>query len=230
MRRLFPLSALLVAASSAHGQFVPPWNPKDHTQSKPVAYVEDPFVTEYRQKFFAVFRGDVKTFNTAYADIQAMLKKDPKDARALVWLGNGQTIKAIQANLKGNKEEAMRLLPISRKSLDDAVAMRPNDYNIYMMRAATLYVQAQYMPNVEMPRENWEKIRDDCKKLIDTTPIPKQGNASIHVKGETYGELGVAYVKLGDKANARKTFKKLAEMLPDTPFAERAKKELAALG
>ena len=55
-------------------------------------------------------------------------------------------------------------------------------------------------------------------------------NASVHVKGETYGELGIAYVKLGDKENARKTFKALVELLPGTAFAERAKKELAALG
>ncbi len=57
----------------------------------------------------------------------------------------------------------------------------------------------------------------------------QQANASVHVKGETYGELGVAYLKMGDTANARKTFKKLSELLPGTPFAERAKKELIAL-
>ncbi len=228
MRRFLPF-VLLAAASAAQAQFVPPWNAEEHVQKKPVAYVEDPFVTKYRQKFFAVFRGDLKTFNDAYAEIEGMLKKDPKDARALVWLGNGQTIKAIQANMRGKKDEAAKWLPLSRKNLDDAVAMRPKDYNIYMMRAATLYVQAQYMPGWPMPKENWEKIRDDCNKLLKTSSMGQQANASVHVKGETYGELGVAYLKLGDTANARKTFQTLATLLPGTPFAERAKKELLAL-
>ena len=106
MRRLLSLVTLVAAASAAHGQFVPPWNMKEHEQAKPAAYVEDPFVTEYRQKFFAAMRGDSKTFNQAYADMEAMLKKDPKDARALVWRGNGKTIKAIRANMTGKKDEA----------------------------------------------------------------------------------------------------------------------------
>jgi tetratricopeptide (TPR) repeat protein len=228
MRPFLPFLFVL-AAPFARGQFVSPWDAKDHVQKQPVAYVEDPFVTEYRQKFFALFRGDVKTFEGAYAEIGEMLRKDPKDARALVWLGNGQTIKAIQSNMKGKKDEAQGWLDKSRKSMDDAVKLRPKDYNIYMMRAATLYLQAQYLPGWTMPRSNWEKIRDDCKRLIDTTPVTRQANASIHVKGETYGELGIAYVKLGDKKNARKTFQKLIEMLPGTPFAERAAKELKAL-
>lgn len=227
MRR-FLLPLTLLAASAAHGQFVYP-KASDNVQKKTGTYVEDPFITEYRQKFFAALRGDFKTFNAGFAEIEAMTKKDPKDARALVWLGNGQTIKAIKANLMGQKDVVAKLLEDSRKNVDAAVALRPKDYNIYMMRSATLYAQGQYLPNLTMPRSNWEHIRDDCLALIKEMG-PRVKGASTHVQGETYGELGIAYVRLGEKDKARAAFRKILELTPGTAYEERAKKELATLG
>lgn len=226
MRRLL-VALCLLAVSAAYGQFVYP-KPSDNVQKKSNTYVEDPFITEYRQKFFAALRGDFKTFDAAYAEIEAMLKKDPKDARALVWLGNGQTIKAIKANFSGQKDVAERLLGSSRKNLDAAVALKPKDYNIYMMRCATLYAQGQYAANLTIPRANWEKIRDDCLALIKEMG-PRMYGASTHVQGETYGELGIAYLRLGEKAKARAAFRKILELTPGSSYAERAEKELASL-
>ena len=227
MRRYFSFF-ILAAAVAAHGQFVYP-KPSEHQQKVPGTYAEDPFITKYRQKFFAVFRGDLKTFNEGYAEIEAMTKKDPKDARALVWLGNGQTIKAGQLYLMGQKDAALKLLDVSRKTLDDAVALRPKDYNIYMMRAATLYVQGQYFPAAAIPRSNWEKLRDDCLSLIHDFGADKLANSSVHVRGEAYGELGIAYARLGEKEKAKAAFRKVAEQNPGTAYEERAKKEIAAL-
>ena len=226
MRRPLAL-ALILAAATAHGQFVYP-KAADNVQKKPGTYVEDPFITEYRQKFFAALRGDFKTFNAAYAEIDAMVRKNPKDARALVWLGNGQTIKAIKANLLGRKDEAAGLMAESRKNVDAAVALRPKDYNIYMMRATTLYAQAQYAPNIPVPRSNWEHIRDDCAALLKEMG-PRVGGASTHVQGEAYGELGIAYLRLGEKEKARQAFAKILELTPGSAYAERATKEIAAL-
>ncbi len=226
MRRLLPL-ALLVAATSAQAQFVFP-KPSDNVQKRPGTYHEDPFITEYRQKFFAALHGDFKTFNAAYEEIDAMVKKNPKDARALVWLGNGQTIKAIRANLLGQKDQATTLLADSRKNVDAAVALQPKNYNIYMMRATTLYAQAQYVPNIPVPRTNWEHIRDDCEALLKEMG-PRIDGASTHVQGEAYGEMGIAYLRLGDKEKARGAFEKIIALTPGSAYAERAKKELAAL-
>lgn len=212
----------------AHAQFVYP-KPGDNVQKKPGTYVEDPFITEYRQKFFAALRGDFKTFNAGYAEIVAMVEKNPKDPRALVWRGNGKTIKAIRANMMGQKDEAAKLLAESRQDVDAAVALKPKDYNIYMMRATTLYAQAQWVPTQPVPRSNWEHIRDDCLALIKEM-AKKMPDASVHVQGEAYGELGIAYVKLGEKAKAREAFNKILQLTPGSAYAERATKELAALG
>lgn len=226
MRRFVILLPLL-ASTVAHAQFVYPKS-SDNQQAVPGTYAEDPFITKYRQRFFAALRGDFATFNKAYDEIEAMTKKDPKDARALVWLGNGQTIKAIRLNLMGQKDAAADLLSSSRRILDAAVALKPKDYNIYMMRSATLYAQGQYIANQPMPRANWEKIRDDCLSLIKYMG-PKVKGASVHVKGETYGELGIAYVRLGEKAKARAAFQKIIELVPGTEYEARARKEIAAL-
>lgn len=220
---IFALSAVF-----AQAQFVYP--KPEYNRPEPGLYVEDPFIIEYRRKFFAVFRGDFATFNKAFAEIEAMVKKDPTDARALVWLGNGQTVRAGILRTTGKAEEASRLLAESRKTLDRAVALKPDDPNIYMMRAATLYIQGQYWPAKEIPVVNWERLRDDCLRFIQFIGPERMGRVSVHVRGEAYGELGIAYKNLGEKAKAREAFKKAAELCPGTEYERRAKREIEALG
>ncbi len=220
--------AILVGclAHLAPAQFV--WPKAEYHDAEPGLYVEDPFIVKYRQRFFAVFRGDFATFDAAFKEIEGLVKKDPKDARAMVWLGNGQTVKAGLMIGKGETKEVRDLLSSSRKNLDRAVALSPNDPNIYMMRAATLYIQGQYWP--KGPRVVWERLRDDCEKFIRFVGPDRMPKASIHLRGEAYGELGIAYLRLGDKTKAKKAFQKVVELCPGTTYETRAKKELNALG
>lgn len=226
MRSLAFIASLSLVPALASAQFVRP-KPEYHNP-EPGLYVEDPFIVKYREEFFSVFRGDFARFEKAYAEIKEMVDKDPKDARALVWLGNGHTVKAGLLMMNGQSEQALALLEDSRKTLDAAVALRPDDPNIYMMRAATLYIQGQHVPEQHLPMVVWERLRDDCLKFIDFMG-DKMPRASIHLRGETYGELGVAYLKLGEKQKARAAFQKILELCPDTTYAERAEKELRAL-
>ena len=226
MKRLTCLALLLALSHVANAQFVYPRS-EYHDQVSGV-YSEDPFISHYRQEFFAVFKGDYKRFQKAYGEIKAMVAKNPKDARAMVWLGNGQTVEAGVLAIKGHGTEAPALLKQSRKTLDQAVALRPKDPNIYMMRAATIYVQGQYFPQ-EVPKATWAELRDDCLRLIGFLG-PKMTSMSIHVRGETYGELGIAYKNLGDKVKAAQAFRKIIALDPKTDYSARAEKELHALG
>ncbi|RYG30404.1 hypothetical protein EON81_24980 [bacterium] len=222
------LLLLGIVPGTARAQFVHP-KPEDN-RPEPGVYVEDPFIVKYRKRFFAVFKGDFATFNKAYGEIEAMVQKNPKDARALVWLGNGQTVKAGTMKMMGQGADAEKLLATSRATLDRAVALRPDDPNIYMMRAATLYVQGQYWKTDELPRVVWERLRDDCEKFIRYMGPKRMPRVSTHVRGEAYGELGIAYKNLGDKAKARRAFETLQKVCPGTAYSERAKKEIAFLG
>ena len=225
VRRLILIFALAFPAF-ASGQFVFP-RPEYH-EHDPSVYKEDPFVVHYRHEFFSVFSGDFKRFDKAFAQIQAMVKKNPNDARALVWLGNGETVKAGVLWMQGKKDESIALMKKSRPVLDKAVSLKPDDPNIFMMRAVTLYIQGQNWPDSEIPKENWEKLRDDCSHLVRVMGS-KLAKASVHVRGETYGEMGIADLKLGDKDAARAAFQKVIELCPGTDYETRAKQEIKQL-
>lgn len=216
-----------IAATTAFGQFVYP--KPEYNEPQPGIYQEDPFIVKYRREFFGVFRGEVDRFDKAFFEIQEMVKKNPKDARALVWLGNGQTVKAGLLASKGKFAESKSFLIESRKTLDKAVSIRPEDPNIYMMRAATLYIQGQYWKGPQIPKENWEKIRDDCLKLEKLLGPNRIRKVSIHLRGELYGELGIAYKNLGEIKLAAKAFERILDLNPGTEYSERATKELTEI-
>jgi tetratricopeptide (TPR) repeat protein len=222
----FILSFLLVPLAMA--QFV--WPKPEYHQHDPGLYDEDPFITEYRTRFFAVFKGDYATFEKAYEEINAMLAKNPRDARALVWRGNGKTVKAGTLWLKGQKDQALALLKDSRSDLDQAVRLQSSNPGVYMMRAATLYIQGQYFPHDVLPRQVWEHLRDDCEHFRRYLGPIKEKSVSIHLRGETNGELGIAYKELGDNRRAKEAFQRVIALCPNTDYETRAKKELAALG
>lgn len=226
-RKLSLWLATLGLCSLAHGQFVYP-RPEYHEHEEGL-YKEDPFITHYRKEFFSVFAGDFPRFEKAYAEIKTMSAKNQRDARAMIWLGNGETVEAGLQKAKGHDAEARKLLQKSRETLDRAVALRPEDPNVYMMRAATLYIQGQFWPSSQMPLRAWEELRDDCLRFIAFLG-PKMARVSIHVRGETYGELGIAYEKLGDKAKAKAAFRKIIALDPGTDYETRAQKELERLG
>jgi tetratricopeptide (TPR) repeat protein len=215
-------------AVCSHAQFVWP-KPEYNIQAVPGTYKEDAFVVEWRKKFFSVFRGEFSEFEQAYQEIQALRKKNPKDARFAVWTGNGHTVKAgLVLMQERNSEKALQLLAISRTEMNEAVRLSPDDPNIYMMRAATLYIQGQYFPAEKLPREVWTTLRDDSLKFIRYI-----GNrlmkTSIHLRGEAYGSLGIAYSRLGERQKAIAAFERLIEINPNTEYAVRARREIASL-
>lgn len=208
-------------AGMARAQFV--WPRASYHNTDPSVYKEDPFITKYRKMFFSVFQGDFKTFYKGYDEIKAMVKKNPNDARALVWLGNGETIKAGLQYLKGDQKGALTRLATSRQTLDRAVALEPQNPGIYMMRAATLYVQGQYFPSKELPPSVWLDLIADCKHLARHLGPANMKKMSIHVRGETYGEMGVAYMKLHEPKKAIQAFKTVISLDPHTDYSKKAK-------
>jgi hypothetical protein len=224
---LIALSVLWSLASIASCQFVWP-KPGDHDGDVAV-YQEDPMLTTYRVRFFAVLRGDFAGFDQVCAEMEAIIKKNPKDPIALSWRGSGQTIRGNLEYVKGHKELGLKLLADSRATLDKALSMRPDDPNLHIMRTAMLYTQGQYMPVKLLPKAVWLDIIEDCQWFLRFLGPEKFGRASTHLKGEAFGEMGVAYAKLGDKLMAQAMFEQVIRYCKGTAYEAKAQKEIAAL-
>lgn len=229
MRALLCVLALFGAwvPGVALGQFVYP-KPEYHN-AEPGLYTEDPFIVKWRREYFAVFRGDLARFRRAHAEIKAMVEADPKDARAMVWYGNGQMVEAGLQMLAGKNDDAKALVAQSRKTLDRAVELSPEDANIYMMRAATLVLIGERFPKDWYDDGLWKTLRDDCLRFIAFIGPERMPRTSIHLRGEAYGCLGLAYARLGETAKARAAFETVIRMNPETGYSERAQREIALL-
>lgn len=228
MVRLLLAALALGLALPAAAQFVYTTKPEYHV-SEPGLYTEDPFIVEYRQEYFAVFRGDFARFRAAHERIKAMLEDNPDDARALVWYGNGLMVEAGLQLLAGKTEETEKLLGESSITLDRAVELSPDDPNIYMMRAASLSIIGQRFPAEMVDATVWERLRDDCLKFIAYVNPDRMPRASIHLRGEAYGNLGLAYAALGEKEKAKEAFEVVIQMNPGTAYEERAREEIGQL-
>lgn len=225
--RLSAFFLLLTLAAASLGQYV--WPKAGYNQSEPGLYTEDPFIVQYRKEFFAVFRGDIPRFEKALKEIEAMVEADPKDARALVWKGNGRMIQAGIALIRNKTPEAKALYAESNVLLDMAVTLKPQDPNIYMMRAATLLLFHQRFPRDWHSRSVYERLRDDSIKFISYIGPSRFPQTSVHLQGEALASLAIAYRELGLTQASAKTWRQIIASLPDTEYARKSMEELTAL-
>ena len=199
--------------------------PVDHVS----AYLEDPFVTKYRRKFFAVFRGDFSQFEQGMKEIEAMLAKNPRDARARVWHGNGLMVRAGVKRFTGQVEAGKKLLLQSKAECDRAVALAPQDVNILAMRAVTLHIAGEYWKPEELPKRTWETIIQDLEKSRAIIRPDRMPQLSVHARGEILSELANAYQKTGQAAKARELWQEIQKSVPDSQYAQQAEKALKIL-
>jgi len=196
---------------------------EDHQSS----FLEDPFITEYRRKFFSVFQGKTQEFESGMAELDAMLQKNPDDARALVWRGNGLMVRAGLLKLRGNVDEGKRLLQESRKEMDRAVSISPDDVNIIAMRAVTVHMMGLYWKNEEMPAESWEALIADLEKTRRLIGKERFKKISVHARGEILTELANGYKRTGKIKQANALWKETLRLAPDSRYARMAEKALA---
>lgn len=218
------LAALFACSAGASAQYV--WPKPGYNDSEPGLYTEDPFIVQYRKEFFAVFSGNFARFERAFEKIEGMVEANPKDARALVWRGNGKMVKAGLALFQNKRDEARSLLRESDIDLDRAVWLSPDDPNIYMMRAATLLLVHQRFPKEWVSRSVYARLLDDSTKFINYIGPLRMPRTSIHLRGEAHASLAIAYEGLGLRSAAVKAWQNLAKVNPSTTYAEKAREEL----
>jgi hypothetical protein len=224
MRALIAALALLPVAASA--QYLYP-TPAENV-SEPGLYVEDPFIVEYRKKFFAVFRGDFATFEAGMTEIEAMVEADPNDARALVWRGNGRMVRAGILFLQNKAEDARQLLSQSRADMDRAVSITPEDPNIYMMRAATLLLIHQRFPREWSDEALYATLETDALNFVGHIGWHRLPRTSIHLRGEALASLAIAQRELGKWEESKLNWRRLMMLNRGTRYEAKAAQDLAA--
>lgn len=192
-------------------------------------FLEDPFVTKYRKKFFSVFSGNMSEFENGMKELDAMLAKNPDDARALVWHGNGLMVKAGLVKMTGKSDEAKHLLLDSKKAMDRAVSLAPENVNILAMRAVTLYIAGKYWSDDDLPPGSWQAVIDDLEKSRKIIGQERMRRLSIHARGEILSELATGYTHMKRLDKARALWNEVIRSVPKSKYAAQAEEQLKQL-
>ena len=179
-----------------------------------------------REDLFAGFGGDDERLAVGLARCDATLAADPKHAEALVWRGAVRVFQSSKLFGKGRFLAGMELWNGGIKDMDDAVALAPDNPGVRIPRAAVLMPAARSAP-AAMGRPLLKRVLDDYQTMarLQADHLDKLGK---HPLGELRMGLADAYRANGDLPRSREQLELVRKQLPDTDYAERAGKWLAA--
>jgi tetratricopeptide (TPR) repeat protein len=179
---------------------------------------------DLRDQMFAGMMGDAAVLEKAMKAAEEALAKNPKDAEALVWHGMGVFYQCGQAFRSGDMETGGALFAKATEEMDRAVAIDPENTAVLVPRGFILLAATREMPP-EVGDPLLEKGLADFEKTLalQAARSPKPG---VHAQGEVLFGLAEGYSRTGNKEKAKSYFERIAKELPDTPYAQRAKKWL----
>ncbi|MGL4424212.1 MAG: tetratricopeptide repeat protein [Gemmataceae bacterium] len=184
------------------------------------------FDREVRADLFKGFRGDKEALARGIKGCEEALKKDPKNAEALVWHGSATSSLSGQAAQKGDFKKAMELWNTAVSEMDEAVKLEPKNIGVRVPRAATMGQLVRFSRSAE------EKKKFIATMLEDFTFLHEQHKADFGKLGEhRQGELLMGYADALRRAEkpeeAKAVLERVTKELPETKYAERAKTWLA---
>ncbi len=153
----------------------------------------------------------------ALALFEKAVADDPKDPTALTWLGSTQTRKARTASLFA----APGWVRKGFITLDEAVERFPNAYIVYLVRGIT----AVRVPDLFKKAPVAVKDLNTVLALRDKNPDVVPDN----VLPSVYLNLGRAYKKNGQPAEARAAWEKGKKLYPSADDTRAIEKELGGL-
>lgn len=226
--------AALVSSFPAEMSLATP-APGDDPAPKPAAPASGPpkppaaherFDKLVREDLFAGFGGDEKALERGLAKCDAALAADPKHAEALVWRGAVRVFRSSKLFGGGRFLAGMELWNGGIKDMDDAVALAPANPGVRIPRAAVLMPAARNAP-AAMGAPLLKRALDDYQTMarLQADHLDELGE---HPLGELRMGLADIYRATGDLAKSREQLELVRKELPDTDYAERAGKWLAA--
>jgi len=184
-----------------------------------------PFRYEVREDMFRGFAGDPVAFARAMALCEARLAENPDHAEALVWHASGLLFQAGQAFRARDESQGMALNQRALAQMARAVALRPDEIEVLVVRASSLLATAMGTPDVERARAYAVTAVGDFEKAV-ALQQRQLANMPAHPKGELFAGLAEAWSRVGDAQKARFYLTRMVAELPDTPYSAAAKARL----
>ena len=184
-----------------------------------------PFRYEVREDMFQGFAGDRAAFTRAMALCEARLAENPNHAEALVWHASGLLFQAGEAFRARNESGAMALNQRALTEMARAVALRPDEIEVLVVRASSLLAAAMNTSDGERARPHIVTAVGDFEKAV-ALQQRQLASMATHPKGELYAGLAEGWARLGDAQKAQFYLTRIMVELPDTPYAVAAKARL----
>ncbi|MEM9825727.1 MAG: hypothetical protein AAF958_04020 [Planctomycetota bacterium] len=179
-----------------------------------------------REDFFAGFAGDQARLQRGMEECRRVLKDNPDHAEAMVWLGSGEVFSSGERFEKGDFPGGIQLWQSGLSKMDRAIELEPDSVSVLIPRAATLLPASRSLRG-GMKQQILQRLQRDFERVYERQ---KDQLAEIgeHPLGELRMGLADVYRAQGKLAESNYQLTKLTEELPDTDYAERATKWLAA--
>ena len=161
-----------------------------------------------RDDFFAGLAGNREALDRAMKKCEETLAANPRHAEALVWHGAGTFYRSGLAAQSGDLPNAAQLYQKGYDEMAAAVRLAPDNLGVVIPRGATLLTASHSVPGdngkelLRMGLADYEHAYQLQSARFD--------QLSGHARGELLFGLAEGYQRLGDAAQARHWFEKLA--------------------
>ena len=214
MTRTLLLAVSLVAmASSARAQSPEP----------PLADTRLTVHTLLREDIFAGFlQNDRVRLARAEKNADALLASRPADRAPIVaWQGSIALTRAAMAHEAGQSEQFRQHYRRAQDLFAEAVKLAPENVGVSAITGGTLASIADRLPDAER-QAGWELAYAAYQRLwkLQGQTIEK---LPLHHKGEVLSGLAQSADRTGRSAEAATQVDRILTLLPDTPYAARAR-------
>jgi tetratricopeptide (TPR) repeat protein len=182
----------------------------------------DRFDYSVRTDFFAGFRGDTVRLARGMKLCEDALAANADHADALVWHGAGLMFLAGEAAARQDRDTARERASRAREELDRAAALAPDSLNVIIVRAVVLNAAAPRVSDRTQSEAMQKAAVEGFEKAL-AIQTPYLDRLSEHARGELLGGLAEGWSRLGEADKARAFLQRIANELPDSRYAARAK-------
>jgi tetratricopeptide (TPR) repeat protein len=162
--------------------------------------------------------GDKEAVVELIGDLEQLLKSEPSNQLARVYLGSAYTLRSRDLAFGPKKLEALRH---GGRLMDSAVTAAPGDPRVRLIRA----VNSQQLPAVFNRRVTALRDFDLLVAFLDAG----RTDLTMSERQAVYYFAGISFQQYGDMQRAAEVWKKAIELRPDSVLARKIRQELAVL-